>query len=72
MKQLEEEFNIKLFDLIGRQVELTDKGQQFLEYVRQIIKICEEASELSKKEAVRNGILRLSTTESPDRLIQLY
>lgn len=64
IKQLEEELNIKLFDRIGRQVELTDKGQQFLEYARQIIKVSEEASALSKKETVRNGMLRLGTTES--------
>lgn len=64
IKQLEEELNIKLFDRIGRQIELTDKGQQFLQYARQIIKVHEEASSLSKKETVRNGMLRLGTTES--------
>lgn len=64
IQQLEDELGIKLFDRIGKHVELTDRGHQFLEYAKQIIKVWEEASSLSKKENIRNGTLRLGTIES--------
>lgn len=64
IQQLEDELGIKLFDRIGKQVELTDRGYQFLEYAKQIIKVWEEASGISKKENIRNGTLRLGTVES--------
>jgi DNA-binding transcriptional LysR family regulator len=64
IQQLEDELGIKLFDRIGKQVELTDRGQQFIEYAKQIIKVWEDASNLLKKEPIKTGTLRLGTTES--------
>lgn len=64
IQQLEEELGIKLFDRIGKQVELTERGYQFIEYAKQIIQLWEEASSVSTKENIRTGTLRLGTIES--------
>ncbi len=78
IRQLEKELQVQLFDRIGKQVSLTDKGRQLLVYANTIIEAAEQAASLGLDDSEPEGILRLGTVDSlaatilPDLLSQLH
>ncbi|EKQ57637.1 MULTISPECIES: LysR family transcriptional regulator [unclassified Clostridium] len=61
---LEKELGVKLFERIGRNMELTSKGIIFLEYVEKIINLASEAKEAVVDRDVPKGILKIGVVES--------
>ncbi|SFU85378.1 LysR substrate binding domain-containing protein [Clostridium sp. DSM 8431] len=49
--EIEEELQVKLFDRIGKKLYLTEEGKVFLNYVRRILNLYEEGSEVLKEMA---------------------
>lgn len=39
IQSLERELDCRVFDLLGKQINLTDKGKQFLPYAQQILQV---------------------------------
>lgn len=64
MQLLEKELGVKLFDRIGRNMELTSKGLTFLEYAEKIINLSDEAKEAVADKDNPKGILRIGVVES--------
>lgn len=64
IRQLEKELNVSLFDRIGRQVSLTDKGRQLLVYANTIIDAAQQAAMLGQDAAQPEGLLRLGAVDS--------
>lgn len=65
IQQLEEELGVPLFERIGRQLRLTDKGQQLLEIAGRIAAGAEEALSICADGDVEiSGVLRLGIVES--------
>lgn len=64
IKQLEKELGVSLFDRLGKNVFLTEKGQEFLKYARKIKMDVEEAKSLIRKESNYSGLLRVGMSES--------
>ena len=61
---LEKELGIKLFEKIGRKMELTSKGLIFLEYAEKIISLTNEAKEAVADSDTPKGILKIGVVES--------
>lgn len=61
---LEKELGIKLFERIGRNMELTSKGIIFLEYAKKIINLANEAKEAVEDRDVPRGTLKIGVVES--------
>lgn len=61
---LEKELGIKLFERIGRNMELTSKGLVFLEYAEKIINLAEEAKEAVTDTDIPKGTLKIGVVES--------
>ncbi|AKN32575.1 LysR family transcriptional regulator [Clostridium carboxidivorans P7] len=61
---LEKELGIKLFERIGRNMELTSKGLIFLEYAEKIINLANEAKEAIDDRDTPKGILKIGVVES--------
>lgn len=61
---LEKELGIKLFERIGRSMELTAKGLIFLEYAEKIVNLSEEAKDAVRNKDIPNGILKIGVVES--------
>jgi DNA-binding transcriptional LysR family regulator len=61
---LEKELGIKLFERIGRSMELTSKGLIFLEYAKKIINLSSEAKEAVRDLDAPNGMLKVGIVES--------
>lgn len=61
---LEKELGIKLFERIGRNMELTSKGLTFLEYAEKIINLAEEAKAAVADTDIPKGTLRIGVVES--------
>ena len=78
IRQLEKELQVQLFDRIGKQVSLTDKGRQLLSYANTIVEAAEQAASLGLDESEPEGLLRLGTVDSlaatllPELLYQLH
>lgn len=64
IKQLEEELGAVLFDRIGKKVELTANGHNFMHYAYQIVKISEQAKLHAKRPEKIEGTLRIGILES--------
>jgi DNA-binding transcriptional LysR family regulator len=64
MQLLEKELGIKLFERIGRNMELTSKGLIFLEYAEKIIDLATEAKEAVRDTDIPKGILKIGIVES--------
>ena len=78
IRQLEKELQVQLFDRIGKQVSLTDKGRQLLVYAHTIVDTAEQASALGQSSSEPEGLLRIGTVDSlattlfPRLLCQLH
>lgn len=64
MKQLEEELSIKLFEKIGRKMELTQAGKDILPYVENILQAAEQINNYGKSLSEITGTLRLAVPDS--------
>lgn len=64
MKQLEEELSIKLFEKIGRKMELTQAGKDILPYVDTILQGIEQINNYGKKLSDVKGSLKLAIPDS--------
>jgi DNA-binding transcriptional LysR family regulator len=61
---LEKELGIKLFERIGRNMELTSKGVVFLEYAEKIINLADEAKNAVSDKDIPKGTLKIGVVES--------
>ena len=64
IKLLEKELGIKLFEKIGRNMELTSKGLIFLEYAEKIINLANEAKEAIDDKDTPKGTLKIGVVAS--------
>lgn len=64
MKQLEEELSIKLFEKIGRKMELTQAGKDILPYVETILQATVQINNYGKSLSEITGTLRLAIPDS--------
>lgn len=64
MKQLEEELAIKLFEKIGRKMELTQAGKDILPYIDTILQGVEQINNYGKSLSEITGSLKLATPDS--------
>lgn len=64
MKQLEEELALKLFEKIGRRMELTQAGRDILPYVDTILQGAEQISNYGKSLSEITGSLKLAIPDS--------
>jgi DNA-binding transcriptional LysR family regulator len=63
IRQLEEELQVKLFERLGRGIQLTNEGRRFLTYTRTILELCERAkAEVSPQ--IFHGIINIGTAET--------
>jgi DNA-binding transcriptional LysR family regulator len=63
IRQLEEELQVKLFERLGRGIQLTNEGKRFLENANQILALCEKAKGEFSLEVFR-GILSIGAAET--------
>ncbi|MBR1455955.1 MAG: LysR family transcriptional regulator [Oscillospiraceae bacterium] len=67
--QLEEEIGVPLFNRIGRQVSLTQFGEELLPYAQQLCSIAVKMENLTKTEAFLGGTVRVGLTDSISELL---
>lgn len=63
IKQLEEELQIKLFDRLGRGIQLTTAGKKFLQNTEKILQLCERAKEEFSPQVYR-GTINIGAAET--------
>ncbi len=63
IRQLEEELQVKLFERLGRGIQLTNEGKKFLENADQILHLCEKAKGEFSPDVFR-GILSIGAAET--------
>jgi DNA-binding transcriptional LysR family regulator len=61
---LEEELGQPLFDRLGRQVVLTDAGQQLIDYADRLLRLAEEAQTAISTGTTPQGTLRIGASET--------
>lgn len=64
MKQLENELSLKLFEKIGRKMELTQVGKDILPYVETILQAAEQIGNYGKELSEITGSLRVAVPDS--------
>ncbi len=64
IRALEEELGQPLFDRLGRQVALTDAGQQLMDYAERLLRLAEEAQSAISTGAIPKGTLRITGSET--------
>lgn len=64
MKQLEEELSLKLFEKIGRKMELTQVGEEILPYVETILQAEEQINNYGRSLSEIVGSLRIAVPDS--------
>lgn len=64
IKQLEDEFSLKLFEKVGRRMELTQAGKDILPFVESILQNVEQISNYKKELSEITGTLRLVAPDS--------
>lgn len=62
--QLENELGVSLFNRIGKQVSLTQYGEMFLPYARQMIELEYDMTNFMKSDEALGGIVRVGIVES--------
>lgn len=64
IKQLEQELSIKLFEKVGRKMELTQAGKDIIPYIETILQASEQISNYGKSPAELKGSLRIAVPDS--------
>ena len=64
IQQLEKEFSLKLFEKIGRNMELTESGKDILPFIDAILQNAEQITNYKKDISEITGTLRLVTTDA--------
>lgn len=64
IRALEEEFEVKLFERLGRAVRLTEEGRRLLIYAEQLLKLAEETKESVTGSAQPRGTIIIGAPES--------
>lgn len=64
IKQLEKALGTLLFDRIGKNIFLTDKGKEFLDHAKKIIQLTEDAVVHMTGNETQSGIIRIGTSSS--------
>lgn len=78
IRQLEDELQTQLFERIGKRVYLTEKGQEFVAYANDIMRVTDNARSFARQNNVLEGTLRIGGVESictallPDLLLKFY
>lgn len=78
MQQLERELGTQLFERIGKQVNLTDRGEAFILYANEIMRVTNAAMTFASNDDVPTGALRIGGVESlctailPELLLQFH
>lgn len=78
IRQLEDELQTQLFERIGKRVYLTEKGQVFVAYANDIMRVTDNARSFARQNNVLEGTLRIGGVESictallPDLLLKFY
>lgn len=64
IKQLENELNIKLFDRVGKKIDITNEGKRFLKYAGEITTASHNAIAELTSPSIPEGLLRIGILES--------
>ena len=64
IRQLEEELQVQLFERIGKRVYLTEKGQEFVAYANEIMRVTERAKNFPAQSSALEGTLCIGGVES--------
>ncbi|MBW3111008.1 LysR family transcriptional regulator [Bacillus sp. MCCB 382] len=64
IKKLEDHYQVKLFERVGRKMRLTQSGEELYFYVEKILSLLDEAEERISKESNLRGTVRIGTVES--------
>lgn len=78
IKQLEQELQVQLFERIGKRVFLTEKGQEFIAYANEIMRVTEQAKNFPVQSSDLEGTLAIGGVESictaifPELLLKFY
>ncbi len=65
MQQLEQELGVALYERVGKQIRITEHGQELLGYAGQIVKTSQEALQIGKGERKQiDGTLRLGVADT--------
>lgn len=78
MQQLERELGTQLFERIGKQVNLTDRGEAFILHANEIMRVTNAAMTFASNADVPTGSLRIGGVESlctailPELLLQFH
>ena len=63
IRQLEDELQVKLFDRLGRGIQLTSEGKKFHKSAKNILEMCEKAKDEISPQVCR-GIVNIGTAET--------
>lgn len=63
IQQLEQELGVLLFDRVGRHINLTEKGYEFLGYANEIARAAMKAKSIAQKDKEATGRIRAGTVE---------
>lgn len=63
IRQLEDELQVKLFERMGRGIQLTNEGKSFLANAKNILELCERAKDEFLPQGIR-GILNIGAAET--------
>lgn len=78
MQQLEKELGTKLFERIGKNVNLTPHGEAFIYHANEIMRVTNAAASFASSASVPEGRLRIGSVNSiatavlPDLLLEFY
>lgn len=64
IKKLEDFYHVKLFERVGRKMRLTPSGEQLYDYVKEIIKLADEAETHLRTDTNLKGTIRIGTGET--------
>ncbi|WP_273852058.1 LysR family transcriptional regulator [Guptibacillus spartinae] len=64
IKKLEEHYQVKLFERVGRKMRLTQPGEQLHAYISDMIKLLDEADATLRKDTNLKGTIRIGTGET--------
>lgn len=76
MQHLEQELGVALYERVGKQIRITEQGEELLTYATRIVKTSQEALQIGKGDQKRlDGTLRLGITDTlPEKVLveQIY